>query len=177
MKENIKIGLMAIIAVTLIVNTMNQGSGGMMMSSDDSSSSNDVAPTTVNPPSNNAQVQANEPIVPKLPKTKISFAELEHNFGDVEQETQNTHIFRFSNTGDKPLVISDAKGSCGCTVPNYPREPIAPGESGEIEVVYSPGKQKNQQTKTVTITANTTPETSLLKITANVLETEGGGDE
>ena len=77
-------------------------------------------------------------------------------------------IFKFTNTGSEPLIIEDAKGSCGCTVPVYPKEPIKPGETGEIEVEYSPGKQQGAQSKTVTITANTDPITTTLNISANV---------
>ena len=66
------------------------------------------------------------------------------------------------------MIISNAKGSCGCTVPEYPIQPIAPGESGDIKVVYSPGTQANQQTKSITITANTEPATTVLRIKANV---------
>jgi len=102
------------------------------------------------------------------PTTEIQFTEMEHDFGTIDQDSRNPKIFTFTNTGSEPLIIADAKGSCGCTVPNYPREPIAPGQTGEIEVVYSPGKQVNQQTKTVTITANTEPATTVLRIKANV---------
>lgn len=103
------------------------------------------------------------------PKTSIQFGEMDHDFGDIDQNTQNPKTFTFTNTGSEPLIISDAKGSCGCTVPNYPKEPIMPGETGNIDVVYSPGKQVNQQTKTVTITANTEPATTVLRIKANVI--------
>jgi hypothetical protein len=66
------------------------------------------------------------------------------------------------------LVISNAVGSCGCTVPEYPKHPIAPGETGEINVVYKPGKQEGQQNKTVTVTANTEPAQTVLRILADV---------
>ncbi|MCB0401790.1 MAG: DUF1573 domain-containing protein [Flavobacteriales bacterium] len=91
-----------------------------------------------------------------------------HDFGTIDQDTKNTKVFKFTNTGKEPLIIEDAKGSCGCTVPTYPKEPIKPGETGEIEVAYSPGKQSGAQTKTVTITANTEPITTTLNISANV---------
>lgn len=107
------------------------------------------------------------------PTTSIKFAAMEHDFGTIEQDSKNTQVFKFTNTGKEPLIISNATGSCGCTVPNYPRNPIAPGETGEIEVVYSPGKQVNQQTKTVSITANTEPATTVLRIKANVKPGEG----
>ena len=170
MKENLKLGLLALIAVTLVINTWHQMGDGQETSSSNTTSSSVVANSNVaaNPIADNT-IQPNEPIVDARPKTSVEFENVEHNFGEVEQETQNKHVFKFTNTGDEPLVISNAKGSCGCTVPNYPREPIGPGEIGEIEVVYSPGKQQNQQSKTVTITANTSPETTVLKIFANVL--------
>jgi hypothetical protein len=115
------------------------------------------------------------PEKPKLasetrPKTTIQFNEMEHDFGDIYQDSKNEYVFKFKNTGNEPLIIENAVGSCGCTVPEYPKEPIKPGEEGEIKVVYSPGKQKAQQQKTVTITANTEPITTQLKIKANVLE-------
>lgn len=105
---------------------------------------------------------------PSGPITSMEFAETEHDFGTISQDSENTKVFSFTNTGTEPLIIENAKGSCGCTVPEYPKEPIPPGEKGEIKVVYKPGKQKNQQTKNVTITANTVPEKSILTIRANV---------
>lgn len=179
MKENIKIGLMALIAATLIINTINQ-SGGNGGNADEAMTADEAVSSItsgLNPDGQNNLIQENNPMVPDLPKTEISFAETEYDFGKVKQESENKHVFKFTNTGAEPLLISNAVGSCGCTVPNYPKEPIAPGESGEIEVVYSPGKQMNQQSKTVTITANTTPETNILKIKANVLVTEGANTE
>ena len=80
----------------------------------------------------------------------------------------NRHTFVFTNTGTEPLVISNAKGSCGCTVPKWPQEPIAPGETGEISVEYKPAGQSGVQTKFVTITANTNPATTQLTITGDI---------
>ena len=116
---------------------------------------------------------ANQPApAPKLSetrtKTSVKFAETAHNFGTIQQDTKNTKIFKFTNTGTEPLIIEDATGSCGCTVPKFPKEPIKPGETGDIEVVYSPGKQQGAQSKTVTITANTDPITSTIVISAEV---------
>jgi hypothetical protein len=172
MRENIKLGLLALIALTLIINTWHEVNDDESGAVAQNVAFNNTATPAI---SNDAAIQPNEPIIDNRPKTIMDFKEIEHDFGTIQQESENKHIFTFTNTGNEPLVISNAKGSCGCTVPNYPREPIAPGESGEIEVVYSPGKQQNQQAKTVTITANTTPETTVLKIKANVLanETEG----
>lgn len=105
-----------------------------------------------------------------LPKTSVKFENMEHDFGKVQQDTENKYLFSFTNTGDEPLVISNAVGSCGCTVPTYPKEPIQPGKSGQIEVVYSPGKQVGSQVKTVSITANTEPTVTQINIRAEVLK-------
>ena len=104
------------------------------------------------------------------PPPAMAFAETSHDFGAINQDSKHTKVFEFKNTGDKPLLIETARGSCGCTVPNYPKQPIPPGETGEIEVVYSPGKQKGKQNKSVTIIANTEPRTTVLQIAADVAE-------
>ena len=106
----------------------------------------------------------------KTPKTTIAFSNDSHDFGNIEQDTENKYSFTFTNTGLEPLIIKNARGSCGCTVPNYPKDPIMPGKTGQIDVVYKPAKQKGNQTKTVTVSANTEPENTILKISANVNE-------
>ena len=181
MKENIKIALLALISVTLIINTFMKGDGSDGSSSDAVRSSNATAskasssnPSVVVPVDGDNNLVANDPIVvDNKPKTTMVFDTYDFDFGEINQDTENEKVFAFTNTGKEPLVITSAKGSCGCTVPEYPKHPIEPGESGEIKVVYSPGKQKFQQTKSVTITANTDPETTVLKIYANVIPTEG----
>ncbi|MEO8589613.1 MAG: DUF1573 domain-containing protein [Flavobacteriales bacterium] len=103
------------------------------------------------------------------PTTELRFEEMEHDFGQIPQGSENPHVFRFKNTGTVPLIIENAIGSCGCTVPFYAKDPIMPGEESEIHVVYKPGKQEGTQQKTVTITANTAPGETQLKIRAEVL--------
>lgn len=98
----------------------------------------------------------------------MSFDRSEHDFGTIAQGTPQETIFKFTNTGDAPLIITDAKSSCGCTIPEYPKNtPIAPGETGELLVKFN-GSGQNQVTKTVTVTANTEKGTELLKIKAFV---------
>ncbi len=70
------------------------------------------------------------------------------------------HTYTFTNTGKAPLIIRGARSTCGCTVPEWPEEPIPPGQSGKIEVKFNTAGKKNQQTKPVTITANTYPTTT-----------------
>lgn len=87
----------------------------------------------------------------------ISFTETEYNFGEIESGEVVEHTFTFQNSGDAPLIISNAKASCGCTVPNWPKDPIQPGESGEIMVRFDSKGKSGVQNKAVTITANTQP--------------------
>lgn len=108
------------------------------------------------------------PPAPSGPPTTISFKKMEHNFGTIKQNSENTFEFVFTNSGSNPLVITDAQGSCGCTVPEFPKQPIPPGGSDKIKVVYKPGEQEGEQTKNVTITANTEPQQTIVTIKANV---------
>ena len=81
------------------------------------------------------------------PTTSITFAENSHDFGTIDEGDVVTHIFTFTNTGDNPLILDKCKGSCGCTVPQCPKEPIAPGATGEIEVKFNSKGKKNKQTE------------------------------
>lgn len=102
---------------------------------------------------------------------EITFSETEHDFGTIEQNTNVEHTFTFTNTGKAPLVITNATSSCGCTVPTWTKDPIAPGESGEMLVKFN-GTGQNQVTKTVNITANTESGKEQLKIKAFVTPKE-----
>jgi hypothetical protein len=102
----------------------------------------------------------------------ITFTEKEFDFGTIDQGTPQEHVFKFTNTGDADLVIVDAKSSCGCTVPEYPKTPIAPGAEGEMLVKFN-GSGKNQVSKTVTVTANTAAGKETIKIKAFVTPKEG----
>lgn len=85
---------------------------------------------------------------------EITFEKDVHDFGTIEYEGNGTYEFKFTNTGKEPLIISDAKGSCGCTVPTYPKNvPIKPGDSQVIKVTYDT-KRPGAFTKTVTINSN-----------------------
>lgn len=165
MKENIKIGLLGIIALTLVIDTFIMDNDSTNESASNTSSNIVASPT----PTNSIMPEkVITPPTPNRPTTSINFAESSHSFGEIMQDSKNTFVFKFTNTGNEPLVIENASGSCGCTVPTYPKEPIAPGETGEIEVVYSPGKQQGEQNKTVSITANTDPNVTTLNISATV---------
>jgi hypothetical protein len=105
--------------------------------------------------------------------TKIEFAESQFDFGTLKEGDKTRHIFKFKNTGDKPLTISNAAGSCGCTVPQFPKEPIMPGEEGEINVEFDSKGKVGKQSKTVTITANTDPVQTVLTINSEVIAVAG----
>lgn len=107
----------------------------------------------------------------------FAFAEESHDFGVINEGTKAEYDFTFTNTGDAPLIISNAKGSCGCTVPQWPREPIAPGETGMIHVVFDSSGKPGAQTKQVTLNANTVPNTRVLTITAQVQPKPVAGGE
>ena len=98
----------------------------------------------------------------------MAFEKSEHDFGTINEGDIVEHTFTFTNTGKAPLVIVSAKGSCGCTVPTWPKEPVAPGETGEMLVKFNSSGKPNQQSKQVTITANTEAGTETLQIKAMV---------
>lgn len=100
---------------------------------------------------------------------KMEFEEIDWDFGKITQGETVEHVFKFTNTGTEDLIISEAKGTCGCTVPSYPREPIPPGATGEIQVAYDSKGKKGVQRKSVNITANTTPNRTTLNITSEVI--------
>ena len=98
----------------------------------------------------------------------MSFEKAEHDFGTIEQGTPQQTVFKFTNTGNGPLIITDATSSCGCTVPEYPKNtPVAPGETGEMVVKFN-GQGQNQVTKTITVKANTAKGSEILRINAFV---------
>lgn len=97
----------------------------------------------------------------------ITFEESQFDFGTIDQGTNVEHIFKFKNTGEAPLMIVNAKSSCGCTVPEWTKEAIAPGAEGELLVKFN-GSGQNQVSKTVTLTTNTEEGTETLTIKAFV---------
>ena len=99
----------------------------------------------------------------------MTFAETVVDYGTIDQGSEPLRKFTFSNTGTEPLVIKHARGSCGCTVPTYPKEPIMPGEASVIEVRYDT-KRVGPFEKTVTLTTNEEGEKRVLKIKGKVLK-------
>jgi hypothetical protein len=98
---------------------------------------------------------------------QMEFESTTMDYGTIVQNADPYRVFNFTNTGDQPLVIKHAKGSCGCTVPQWPKEPIAPGEAGEIKVRYDT-KRIGAFTKRVTLTTNVEGDNIVLTIKGKV---------
>lgn len=106
--------------------------------------------------------------VPSGPAPAFKWAEETYDFGTIREGEIAEHTFKFTNTGEAPLIISNASASCGCTVPSWPKEPIPVGGTGEILVKFNSSNKPGVQNKTVSITANTNPKLSRLNIKAVV---------
>ncbi len=100
----------------------------------------------------------------------FQFNEEMHDFGKITEGEIVSYAFKFKNTGNANLIISSANGSCGCTVPEWPKSPISPGQEGVINVSFNSEGRSGEQHKTVTLTANTIPNTKVLSITGMVVE-------
>jgi hypothetical protein len=122
-------------------------------------------------PNPNAAVTpaAQTPQAPAGPVTTVAFEESQISFGTIDEGEIVNQVFKFTNTGSEPLVLSDARGSCGCTVPQWPKEPVAPGESGEITVQFNSKAKRGKRSQKVTITANTNPPQSFIYLTGEVV--------
>ncbi len=99
----------------------------------------------------------------------FKFVKESFDFGQITDGEKVSHDFKFTNIGKSPLIITSATATCGCTVPDYPKEPIAPGAEGIIRVVFDSSGKPGMQNKVVTITANTVPEITQLNILGNVV--------
>lgn len=102
----------------------------------------------------------------KLPV--IKFNEEEHNFGTINEGDKAETVFTISNEGEADLIIVNAQGSCGCTVPDWPKEPIKPGTSAPMKVTFDSSGKLGQQQKTVTLTTNTAKGNEVVTIKADV---------
>ena len=110
------------------------------------------------------------PVASKTSGTpEFTFDKTSHDFGTIKEGEKVTTTFNFTNTGDADLIIVDARGSCGCTVPQYPKNtPIAPGETGSIVVSFDSSNKPGVQQKSVTLSANTATGREMLRIKSEV---------
>ncbi len=108
-------------------------------------------------------------IVPKAPPTTIDFAGKQRfEFGTIKEGEKITHDFEFKNTGKNPLTITNCKAACGCTVPEWEKTPIMPGETSKIHVIFNSEGKVGQQIKAVTVTANTEPQQTIITMSGMV---------
>ena len=174
MKRGIKLFVLGTLMVQMFISC--NGSGGRteqaQVSSGSAGSVSKVTPvspngsaapagTPIGPPSAVAEPSAER-------KTTAHFEETVYDWGTLKVGEKMTHIFRFKNTGNQPLVIKDAKTTCGCTVPEKPQAPIEPGKMGELKVVFDSHNKFGTQVKPITVTSNTVPETIQLTIKGEV---------
>ncbi len=122
---------------------------------------------TINPVTTSA-ANATVETKPEGPLPKFEFAEESYDFGTINEGEVVEHVFNFKNTGEAPLIILNATASCGCTVPSWPKEPIAVGESANITVKFNSKGKPGPTNKPVTITANTFPKITKVTIKGNV---------
>jgi len=105
----------------------------------------------------------------KLSGAKIAFTESSFDFGDINQGDRVEHVFEFENTGTDALVLTDVRTTCGCTAPEWPREPIAPGETSSIMVRFNSTGKVGLQNKVITVMSNAVNSPARVKIVTNVL--------
>jgi hypothetical protein len=101
-------------------------------------------------------------------KPVMEFRDTLHKFGDIKENEVVSYDFSFTNTGKTPLIITSASGSCGCTVPDFPHEPILPGQAAIMKVTFNSSGKQGHQEKSVTIVANTVRNVHMLYIQAEV---------
>ncbi|HIN39932.1 MAG TPA: DUF1573 domain-containing protein [Flavobacteriales bacterium] len=100
---------------------------------------------------------------------KIIFEKNAYDFGKIIQGEKVTHSFKFTNEGDAALIVTSARGTCGCTIPKWSKEPIPPGGSGEIGVVFDSDGKSGAQAKDITVVTNAIPNTSVLRLKCEVI--------
>ena len=117
-------------------------------------------------------VSAEEEIDPDF-VPKITFKKVLHDFGEMKEGDKKEYTFEFTNTGEVPLLISDARSTCGCTVPKFTKNYVKPGKSGKINVAFDSHNLIGTQTKPITIIANTYPRETVIHIKGFVNSGEG----
>nr|WP_121273517.1 DUF1573 domain-containing protein [Pedobacter schmidteae] len=100
----------------------------------------------------------------------ISFENGNYDFGKITQGEKVSYAYKFKNTGKSPLIILNATATCGCTIPEVPKEPIKPGAEGEIKVVFNSQGKSGMQDKVITVTTNAQPHIASLHLTGEVKE-------
>lgn len=146
----------ALIAFTLIA-------AGCNTKNETGTAEEQIPAEVVNNPATAQENATGEEAVPVF-----SFEKDNHDFGKIMQGEKVTYTFKFKNTGNAPLVISSASASCGCTVPEYTKTPVQPGEEGTVAVTFDSAGKSGITTKNVTLIANTIPNTKVLTVTTDI---------
>jgi hypothetical protein len=117
-----------------------------------------------------AQEQKPETTTPPNPNApEIKFESDTHDYGTIQKDASGACTFTFTNTGKEPLIISNCKTSCGCTVPNWSKDPVLPGQKGTIEVNYTKTNQPGEFNKSITVLSNAKNSTVILIIKGKVV--------
>ncbi len=167
--KQVQIGLLALLSVLLVANLLGGGFKNWFGQSEAEKIQESAAAFNNEAYSGNIPgTNVNIPAVPAGPSTTIQYVQPVYDFGHIDEGEIVTHVYKFKNTGGEPLVISNCKGSCGCTVPTWPKEPIPPGGEGEIKVEFNSKGKPGVQSKRVTVTANTMPTETFIEIKGEV---------
>jgi hypothetical protein len=142
---------LSLVAAGLLLSACNQSKTGSTAATTDS-----AATTTAN-----AANAANAPV--------MKFEKESHDFGKIKTGDKVNYDFKFTNTGKSPLIISEAHATCGCTIPEWPKAPVKPGESGIIKVTFNSAGKTGLQDKQITVTANTVPAQTMVHLIGEVL--------
>ena len=106
----------------------------------------------------------------KTAGAQIKFTEEKYDFGSIKQGDIVDHVFKFKNTGTQPLVISNVQASCGCTIPDWTKEPVAPGKTGMISAKFNSAGKMGMQTKVLTVDSNSAGGTTTVSLVGEVKE-------
>jgi len=154
--------ILSVLAAGMLLSACNQ-SAKTAKTADSSAAQPAAAGASATPAGSTVTaVQTNAPV--------MNFDKSSFDFGKISRGDKVIHDFKFTNTGKSPLIISDAKASCGCTKPNWPKTPVAPGESALINVQFNSTGKIGLQDKMITITANTNPAQTVVHLVGEVIE-------
>jgi hypothetical protein len=157
-----KYWIMLLVPLLLITACTNQDSSEKKVTGIRATEGENVADIIRNP------VTANEQAVDTSELARMVFAEEVFDFGEVDAGAVVNHTFTFTNAGKVPLVISDVRSTCGCTVAEWPKTPISPGQQGKIPVRFDTKNKTGVQGKPITITANTYPSKTVIYLNGKV---------
>lgn len=172
MFKSIRLATIALAAVALLASCNEDGSADVREAARENIA-NTTAAAANTASDAAAAVTPATPAVPAGPTTEMTFTETEFDFGTVTEGEKVSHTYTFKNTGDEPLILSNAKGSCGCTVPKWPKEPIPVGGSGEVVVEFNSRGKAGDRNQKVTITGNTNPAQTIIYLKGKVEKAEG----